>query len=204
MTLPQPRDTALPLQGDAARLLHFNRQLLDQALALVSAHEGPKAPPFADQTGPHLRHVIEHYEALVLRGDSKSIDYDRRRRDRAVENDPALARARIVALQQRLSGWSDAALEEPLRLGGQAGTVGEFEFTVASSVGRELVFLASHAVHHYAVLHVYCLQHGLLVDADLGRAPATVAHDRHERQQHHENHQLADAALAATTGHPSA
>jgi hypothetical protein len=197
MTLCPSRDPALALQGDAARLLHFNRQLLDQALALVSAHEAPSAPPFADQTGPHLRHVIEHYEALVLRGDSEGIDYDRRSRDRAVENDPALARVRIVDLQKRLSGWSDATLDVPLRLGGQAGTVGEFEFAVASSVGRELVFLASHAVHHFAVLHVYCLQHGLIVDADLGRAPATLAHERHAR------HQPADAAHAVT-GNPSA
>jgi hypothetical protein len=68
---------------------------------------------------------------------------------------------------------------------------------VASSVGRELVFLATHAVHHFAVLHVYCLQHGLIVDADLGRAPATLAHERHAR------HQPADAAHAVT-GNPSA
>ena len=199
MTLRPPRDTALALQGDAARLLHFNRQLLDQALALLSAHEAPNAPPFGEQTGPHLRHLIEHYEALVFRGDSDGIDYDRRSRDRAVENDPALARARIVALQQRLSGWSDATLDESLRLSGQAGTVGEFEFAVASSVGRELVFLASHAVHHFAVLHVYCLQHGLLVDADLGRAPATVAHDRLERQQRHQPADTAHAVAGNTS-----
>ncbi len=162
--------------GDAARLLRFNCQLIDQALALIAAHDGVGAPDYAQRTGPHLRHVIEHYEALILRGADGVVDYDRRPRDRELERDTGLARARLAALKQQLVNWSDTMLDLPLRVHGQGGPAGEFDFATTSSIGRELVFLASHATHHYALLQVYCEQHGIATDPNFGRAPSTVAH----------------------------
>lgn len=162
--------------GDADRLLRFNCQLIDQALALVAAHDAVGTPDYAQRTGPHLRHVIEHYEALLLREADGVVDYDRRPRDRELERDAGLARARLSALKQQLADWSDALLDEPLRVHGQGGPAGEFDFATCSSIGRELVFLASHATHHYALLQVYCEQQGLVTDPNFGRAPSTVAH----------------------------
>lgn len=162
--------------GDADKLLRFNRQLLDQALALVDAHDVVGAPAYAQHTGPHLRHVIEHYEALLLRQADGVVDYDRRPRDRALERDAGLARARLNALKQQLADASDAVLAQPLRVHGQGGPAGEFDFATASTLGRELVFLASHATHHFALLQVFCEQHGIATDPNFGRAPSTVAH----------------------------
>jgi len=163
------------VSGDAERLLHFNRQLIDQALALLAAHETPGAPAYEQYTGPHLRHVIEHYEALVLRDTDSIVDYDRRPRDRDVERDASVARARLSALKQHLAEWSDASLEQSLNVHGQGGPAGEFDFVTRSSVGRELVFLASHAIHHFALLQVYCEQQGIATDPNFGLAPSTVA-----------------------------
>ena len=162
--------------GDAERLLNFNCQLIDQALALVAAHEGPSALAYEKYVGPHLRHVIEHYEALVLRDEADEVDYDRRPRDRDLERDAGLATARLIALRRRLAAWSDAMLDKPLRVHGQGGLAGEFDFSTHSSMGRELVFLASHAIHHYALLQVHCEQLGIATDPNLGLAPSTVAH----------------------------
>lgn len=163
--------------GSAERLLHFNRQLIDQALALVAAFDVHQAPAYGQYTGPHLRHVIEHYEALLLREADSAVNYDRRARDRELESDVRLARARLIALRQHLTGWPDAALEQPINVIGQGGVAGEFDFTTRSSVGRELVFLASHAIHHYALLQVYCAQHGVITDPHFGTAPSTVANE---------------------------
>lgn len=163
--------------GDAERLLNFNRQLVDQALALVAAFEIPSAPAYEQYTGPHLRHVIEHYEALLLRDADGAVNYDCRPRDRELERNLGMARARLIALKQCLIGWSDDALEQPLHVRGQVGLAGEFDVVTRSSMGRELMFLASHATHHYALLQVYCGQHGISTDSNLGRAPSTVAND---------------------------
>jgi hypothetical protein len=162
--------------GDAERLLRFNRQLIDQALVLVAAHEAPDAPAFATHVGPHLRHVIEHYEALVRCQGDAVVDYDRRPRDRELERTPALARARLEALLRQLAGWPDAMLQNAIRVQGKGGPAGEFDFVTSSSIGRELVFLASHTTHHFALLQMHCLQHGIATDPNLGQASATVAY----------------------------
>ncbi|MFM9915424.1 MAG: hypothetical protein ACKVOX_06425 [Rhizobacter sp.] len=164
--------------GDAERLLKFNCQLIDQALALLAAHDGLGAPAYEHYTGPHLRHVVEHYEALVLRDADSVVDYDSRPRDRELERDAHLARARLTALRQQMTSWSDAMLDKPLFVRGQGGLTGEFDFVTRSSMGRELMFLASHAIHHYALLQVYCERHGIATHPSFGLAPSTVAHAR--------------------------
>lgn len=175
MSSMRARDGASP--GDAERLLNFNRQVIDQALALVAAFELPDAPEYEQYTGPHLRHVIEHYEALLLRDADSAVNYDCRPRDRELECNSQLARARLLALKQRLTGWFADALEQSLNVRGQVGPAGEFDVVTRSTISRELLFLASHATHHYALLQVYCEQHGVSTDPNLGRAPSTVAND---------------------------
>jgi hypothetical protein len=159
-------------------LLDFNHAVLDQALALAAAHAAPGAPPYARPVGAHLRHLIEHYEALLHPALAGEVDYDQRPRDSMLERCPHTARQRLQAVQQRLLHAGARQLQQPLRVRGQAGLAGEFSFAVPSSLGRELVFLASHAVHHFAVLLPHCRLHGLPVGTDFGKAPATVAHER--------------------------
>jgi hypothetical protein len=161
----------------AQRLLAFNRQMLDQALAVVDEHAAPDAPPFAGPVGAHLRHVIEHYEALVDGLRIGVADYDGRPRDRQLEASATLARHRLVALRYRLGQCTPEMLDWPVQVLGQGGAVGDFDFSVASSLGRELAFLASHAVHHFALLAVHLQQHGLAVPAHFGKAPGTVANE---------------------------
>jgi hypothetical protein len=163
---------------DAEPLLQFNRQLLDQALALVAAHETPGAkqtPAYSSYAGAHMRHVIEHYEALLFAARDCVVDYDARARERELEQSPALARERLLRLAQRLSHWPAVSLAAPIAVITRCGASGEFEVASRSSVGRELVYLASHAVHHFALLQVYCLQQGISMGANFGKAPSTVA-----------------------------
>ena len=163
------------LDTPTARLLRFNREVLAQALALAASHDAPGAPPYARPVGAHLRHVIEHYEALLHPTEPGVGDYDGRPRDVALERDPKLAQKRLQALMQELQG--SLGLDEAVRVRGRGGLLGEFGFEVRSTLGRELVFVASHAVHHYAVLMQHCQEHGIPVGEHFGKAPATVAHE---------------------------
>lgn len=158
-----------------SRLLRFNRDVLAQALALAAAHETPGAPPYPRPVGAHLRHVIEHYEALLLPTEPGLVDYDARPRDTALEQDPRVAQQRLLGLVRTLQVAH--ALDAPLQVRGRGGVLGDFGFEVTSTLGRELVFLAGHAVHHYAVLMPHCHEHGITVSQHFGKAPATVAHE---------------------------
>ena len=167
------------------RLLEFNQHVLDQALAVVGAHAVPAAPQsapqsattFAGPVGAHLRHVVEHYEALVHGLNLGVVDYDDRPRDRQLETSPTLARDRLLGVRQVLGLWTPDMLDRPVQVLGQAGITGDFDFCVTSSVGRELAFLASHAVHHFALLVEHLQRHGVPVPAHFGKAPGTVANE---------------------------
>jgi hypothetical protein len=159
-------------------LLAFNRQLIEQALALVAAHHTGCTAGYAGPVGAHLRHVIEHYEALVFPAAAGVVDYDHRARDRELERNPALAHERLLALHAALGIETRLSLLAPVQVHGQCGAAGAFNFCVASSVARELAFVASHTVHHFALLMPHCRQHGIPTPADFGQAPSTVAHAR--------------------------
>jgi hypothetical protein len=77
-----------------------------------------------------------------------------------------------------LGEWAHADPDAMLSIRGRTGPGGEWGFAVASTIGRELVSVASHAVHHFALLHSHCVQNGIPIGENFGRAPATVAHER--------------------------
>lgn len=136
---------------------------------------------FEAQIGPHLRHVIEHYEALLTGLDLGVIDYDNRARDRALETDPALARARcealIAAFEARLAGpWPEA-----IAVAFDGGAEGDERFVSGSTPLRELIFVAGHAVHHYALLRLALKAEGLTLPENIGKAAATIRYERERR-----------------------
>lgn len=160
------------------RLLQFNVDVLEQAVGLVAWFGQGGGPDYSTPVGAHLRHVIEHYEALLAPSDPGFVDYDQRPRDRELERQPVVALNRLKALQGLLRRTTDARLNAPLQVRGLGGLAGEFGFAVTSSIGRELVFVATHAIHHYALLKTHGERHGIPLDPGFGRAPATVAHER--------------------------
>lgn len=174
-------DSESSTSGVATSLLDFNQQVLDQALTLLGyfGATGESAKPtLGGPVGAHLRHVVEHYAALVFPAEVGVVDYDARPRERAMESDPLLASSRVRELRQRLATWPAALLDRPVRVRGQGGLLGDRGFEVASTHGRELAFVASHAIHHFAALAADGRALGIPLPKDFGKAPSTVAHER--------------------------
>ncbi|MDP3857498.1 MAG: hypothetical protein Q8Q73_07035 [Stagnimonas sp.] len=163
---------------DLEKLIRFNVDVLHQGLQVLEAQAAVPGSDYGSHIGPHLRHVIEHYEALAQQLPSLSVDYDSRARDRTPERDPAVARARIEALQRQLHALDVDAVSEPIAIHLRGGLGGEENFVSFSTLARELLFVASHAVHHYALLQMHCKAQGIFLGEDFGKAPATVRHAR--------------------------
>jgi hypothetical protein len=159
-------------------LLQFNRNVLAQALELLEAFQQSDAPPLSEKIGPHLRHIVEHYEALAWPSKAGIVDYDSRARDRLMESNAAVAIARIEALIEWLNQGTFRLIPRALKVAGRGGIHGEFAFVVESSLARELVFLASHAVHHFALMKPYCDENDISTLDGFGKAPATLAYER--------------------------
>lgn len=166
-------------------LIQFNRDVISQVTLVIKSlieklHQSPQTPKFGEYIGPHMRHILEHYEALLSAINSKDtkVYYDRRMRDRSVEQDQNKMQDRFNNVAFALQSWEDNILDKAVTTVLQGGLLGEHEFLCTSTVGRELMFLASHAIHHYALIQVYCMQHGISLVKDFGKAPSTVNHER--------------------------
>ncbi|MCP5537186.1 MAG: hypothetical protein H7A51_13280 [Akkermansiaceae bacterium] len=173
-------------------LIEANLHYLQQAAALVDALEDGSyvraEPMFYNSTvGGHLRHCLDHYESFARGVSEGKIDYDCRCRDQQVENKTHVARSRIntiIGLLERLAdqtpnksvlikmdcgGASQRGQDNANNCAGGAG-----ELWQSSTLGRELQFLVSHTVHHFAMIRGICQRAGESLDADFGMAPSTL------------------------------
>jgi len=160
--------------------------LMDKAYSLIVRleQEAHNHFDFSKAVGPHLRHVMDHYDALIYGIKTNGvIDYDHRKRDPLVQSNMTAAKNHLNMLAKtlrRLSQIVPAKLEPsfPVTTIFKSGPNGEDEFETGSTLGRELIFVSHHAVHHFAVLTNYCEKAGLVMDHDFGKAPATVAYEK--------------------------
>lgn len=163
--------------------------LLDQAVELLAQLEGasPEGFVFAHRVGPHVRHILEHYTALLdtltpaRQVALACVDYDDRVRDRLVETDVVAARSRIEVVRRAIMAARQIYphdVEMPFTARFTTGPAGETVLTVKTSLGRELLFLESHTIHHFAILADQARALGIDMGSDFGKAPATIAHER--------------------------
>lgn len=128
--------------------------------------------------GAHVRHCLDHVEALeraVVRG---VCCYDDRVRGTAAEDDPAMARARIAACRMRLSVLDEALLPRPLSLSARISAAG-VTVQAPTTVAREVAFVISHTVHHAALIAVLLEDLGLDRPDRFGLAPTTPVLESH-------------------------
>ena len=154
-----------------------NLRLLEQGRDLIAAL--PDGAFSANSSagkpvGPHFRHVLEHYSCFLDGIGGASIDYDSRPREAAIETDRLVAVERIELLMAGLVGLDGGDLERPARARHEAGLGGEDEHWSLTTLRRELHFLLSHTVHHYALIGLLLAQRGIEVGSEFGVAPSTL------------------------------
>lgn len=124
--------------------------------------------------GGHFRHNIDHYISFLSGLDEGRVDYDARARNPKVENNPESARHCIEKIVRDLEALPASILDAPLlvKMDSGAGT----EPWSHSTARRELQFLLSHTVHHYALIAIICRMLGTATPVDFGVAPSTLKH----------------------------
>jgi uncharacterized damage-inducible protein DinB len=130
---------------------------------------------FTSSIGGHVRHCLDHVDALLASLEGGRINYDSRRRGTEVETCRSAALDAITRQQRQLRAVPGNVEECSLRLMILMSSAGPaFEF--ATTVGRELAFVLSHTVHHNALIAVMARALGLSVPERFGYAPSTIAH----------------------------
>lgn len=124
--------------------------------------------------GAHVRHSLDHVEALLDGVHTGLIDYDARHRGTPVERERPSATERIDVLSARLSRCSHS-MDLPIQVR-SCVTADSPPMEVASTLGRELLFVLSHTIHHQAMIALAAARLNLPLRADFGVAPATLRH----------------------------
>ena len=180
--------------GTATQLCDYTSAILGQMSQVIQPYVSSQSGDYAAHVGAHMRHIIEHYDALVQAFKSWKAgaelrchaDYDARERNLEVETNPLEAIRRIgliVEIFGSNSGMKRSDMECVVEVYIRGGLNGEYDFCTQSSVARELMFLNSHATHHFAILQGYAKQRGQTLGAGFGRAPATVAYEKQLQQR---------------------
>lgn len=166
---------AKPARLPVNALIAANLAVLGQGAQLLArlddaAYARVVAPLFDYGVGSHVRHCLDSFTSFLQGLESGLIDYDRRARDTRIERDRHYAQMRIAATMAALQGLMPDLSATVLQARQDSP-----HWTV-TSLARELQFLLSHTVHHYALVALMLRAQGIEPSQDFGVAPATLAH----------------------------
>jgi len=160
-----------------------NIRYLEQGVALIDGladelYAGSSGGPYPGGVGAQFRHCLDFYGCFLGGLDAGRIDYRRRERDARIETDRAHAAAQARSICDSLRGLTREKLDRALAVRAEEAAPGPGEWS-GSSAGRELQFLVSHTIHHYALIAVLLASRGYDVTSrfpELGIAPSTLEH----------------------------
>ncbi len=125
--------------------------------------------------GGHVRHNIDHFFSFIQGIPGGRIDYDSRQREEFIETNPEYASNKIQELIAQFEKLSAVDLDKSIHIKMDTGaTHEESAIWSASSIRREIQFLISHTVHHYALIATICCNDGCKLPTNFGVAPSTL------------------------------
>jgi uncharacterized damage-inducible protein DinB len=152
------------------------RQLADVIRAMTDEQYRRKpVGVVSSNVGGHVRHCLDHVEALLAGVEEGEVNYDHRRRGTEVETNREAALEVIRRQQRQLLAFPLHSERRPLRLSAMVSSCLP-PTEVETTVGRELAFVLSHTVHHNALIAVMAQTLGIPVPERFGYAPSTIAH----------------------------
>ena len=128
----------------------------------------------SSSVGAQVRHVLEFYECFLDGLDTLHIDYDARKRNLAIESSRSAALAMLRAIIRRLDRQSDGSFDTLIWVRAEGGLDNEQRDWLTSSTERELQVLASHAVHHLALVAMMLRLSGVEPGQNVGVAASTL------------------------------
>lgn len=120
--------------------------------------------------GAHFRHNLDFVTNFLNGLETGKLDYNRRERNLQVETNRAFAVLRFLEAAEKIENLTLEDLGKKILV--RSETVENL--WCESSVVRELEFLQSHTIHHYALIQTKLVSFGFPVSPDFGVAPSTL------------------------------
>jgi hypothetical protein len=170
----------LPIVASACGVLEQGRTLL--AALDDEAYTETVSLVFSASIGKHYRHCLNQFQAVIEATNTSVVDYDKRTRGGRLENSVQAAREEtkqlILDLQLlRMLNPSDS----PIIVRCNVDYSGSGSCESMSTLGRELVSAAEHAIHHFALINVMTKLLGVGAPDAFGVAPSTLEYHSQAR-----------------------
>jgi hypothetical protein len=154
-------------------------EILNQGEALLGEIENDdytrKVPSaFNASIGGHYRHCLDHFRSLLDAAAAGDLNYDQRERGTLVENDRFAALNATRDLRSSYQQFPNALLSRELNVTCKTSYATTRSQVAPSTVGREIMYVVAHAVHHYALIGIMGGMMGLKMPLGFGVAPSTV------------------------------
>lgn len=129
---------------------------------------------FNASIGAHYRHCLDHFQNLHGAAVTGDLNYDARQRDPLLENDRFAALNATRALREQYLSLDGRCLVRALNVTCKTNySTGDSQIS-ASTVGREVMYVVAHAVHHYALIGIMGALMEVKMPAGFGVAPSTL------------------------------
>ncbi len=137
------------------------------------------AKPYVDSSmGQHLRHILDLYRAVINAANIGVVDYDARRRGAKVETELSVGVRELTEIKEWLLSLDEDKLDHPLPILSEATLATQQICEMTSSLRRELLFTASHTIHHYAMIKTIGKHRNIELNESFGFAPSTSTYLR--------------------------
>ena len=143
------------------------------ALQTLSAEDYCATPDGQSSIGAHVRHVLEFMQVLATQITDGVIDYEARAHDVSLESNPQAVAETLPKLLTTFRHQVEKYGLYRLLLLKETTVVGHPKVTTTSSIGREILFIIQHSVHHLAIIKMKADSMGIAMDGDIGVANAT-------------------------------
>lgn len=151
------------------------QQLKDLLVQLSPAQFVEKLPVLSYSTiGMHVRHVVEFYECLLESETTQQVDYDARKRNATLENDPQTCIGAIEVIVDRVFRHEE---DFPIQLCANYSLSEGESTSVPTTFLRELLYNIEHTVHHLAIIKIgvkHLDTDTVLIDEQFGVAISTL------------------------------
>lgn len=124
--------------------------------------------------GPHIRHVIGHYEIFLNSISNKmEINYDNRARCKKQETDIEVAKLALHKTIKEINNLKHNVLEKTCVI-----DLPSEKTKYKSSYKREMSFLNNHTIHHQAIIKFLLKNENIILPDDFGKSSATLEYEK--------------------------
>ena len=132
----------------------------------------PCSTLFQNTIGQHVRHIIELFQCLENGYEAGVVNYEKRKRDAAIENDKEFATRLLNEVYSNLDKADKELILEAIY-----DDLNDPPIRIPTNYYREIAYNLEHTIHHMALIRVGINEvSNITLPADFGVASSTVKH----------------------------